>query len=65
MSVQDVSPKHAVDAGMAVTVGLAWYGYLPYIAAGFAVLWYVIQMYDWAKKTWNARKSKKRRASDK
>lgn len=65
MSVPDVNPKHLVDAGGAVVIGLAWYGYLPYIAAGFAVVWYVMQMYDWVKKKIVERKNKTRRATDK
>lgn len=63
--MNEVSPRHIVDGGVAVGIGLAWFGYLPYVAAGFGILWYMMQMYDWIKKKLNARKTLKRRDSDK
>lgn len=57
--------KHAVDGLGAAVVVTALLGYMPQIAALFAVIWYCIQMFDNFKKKWTARKARSRRASDK
>ncbi len=39
-------PVHVVDAVAAGTVGATLAGWLPPIAAGFAILWYGLQIWE-------------------
>lgn len=59
------SVKHATDALSAIAIVGTIAGKLPLIAAGFAVAWYIIQMYEYFLKKYLARKYKTRRKTDK
>lgn len=41
--------KQAADAGAAAATGLAWFGYLPEVAAGLAILWYLLRLWEWIR----------------
>lgn len=45
--------KHTIDTVAGVGVLGSILGYLPGIAAGFAIIWYCIQIYTW----WRTRKN--------
>lgn len=52
--------KEATDAVAGIGVVGTWLGYLPEIAAGFAIIWYLVRFYDW----WmDKRKAKKNGSS--
>lgn len=44
--------KDLADGAAGLGVIGAIFGYLPEIAAGFAILWYIIRMVEWAEARW-------------
>lgn len=64
MDLEPNAQRMAADVMATGVVLASWAALLPAIAAGFAVLWYVIQIYSWAEKRWqekSRRLTKKRR----
>lgn len=48
--------SHVGSAVGVAVIGATWLGYLPYAAAGFAILWYVVDLIPrvvpWIVKVW-------------
>jgi len=42
--------KELVDVAACGTIVTTYFGFLPPVAAGFAIVWYAVQLYDRFKK---------------
>lgn len=51
--------KHTIDAAAAGTIGLTFIDKLPEIAAGCAVIWYLIRFFEYGMEKYKKYKEKK------